>query len=376
MLAFAGFATVKWLIPFFANLVIQVQALVGASLTAQVSTSALFASLGAAGGPIGALVALTGGLVIAFASLSSAEEDAVRGLTALGVSTNAATERVKEAADGLQGVDVRATRLRHTLDALTDEEKRAAETAQGWAMRQRAVQHELDESRQRTARLQAAIHKFAGMSQKVQAEWATETGAQFDAVGATFDALANKAKLTADKVIHQFQRQAAQIANYRDNLQTVAARNIPDVLLQQLIDMGIGGAGILAELAGASDRKFAQMVRAMQAARRQAQGIRNDLAELRREAERDIVQTIQIVATGVGTGFHPVLRQHGGPVSAMRPYIVGEKGPELFVPATSGHVVAGARSRDPLGGPSRIDVTIDRRRWVEQGDYETTYRGF
>ena len=33
-------------------------------------------------------------------------------------------------------------------------------------------------------------------------------------------------------------------------------------------------------------------------------------------------------------------RQHGGPVSAGRPYMVGERGPELFVPSQSGSVAA------------------------------------
>ena len=31
-------------------------------------------------------------------------------------------------------------------------------------------------------------------------------------------------------------------------------------------------------------------------------------------------------------------RQHGGPVSAGRPYIVGEAGPEMFVPSGSGRI--------------------------------------
>lgn len=36
-------------------------------------------------------------------------------------------------------------------------------------------------------------------------------------------------------------------------------------------------------------------------------------------------------------------RSHGGPVSAGRGYVVGERGPELFVPSTSGRVEAPAR---------------------------------
>ena len=33
-------------------------------------------------------------------------------------------------------------------------------------------------------------------------------------------------------------------------------------------------------------------------------------------------------------------RQHGGPVSAGRPYLVGDAGPEVFMPSSSGSVAA------------------------------------
>ncbi|PNB41694.1 tail tape measure protein, partial [Pseudomonas sp. FW305-130] len=44
-------------------------------------------------------------------------------------------------------------------------------------------------------------------------------------------------------------------------------------------------------------------------------------------------------------------RATGGPVSPARPYLVGERGPELFVPTTSGSVVAagGGGARDVRG---------------------------
>jgi hypothetical protein len=50
----------------------------------------------------------------------------------------------------------------------------------------------------------------------------------------------------------------------------------------------------------------------------------------------------------------PAPRAAGGPVSAMSPYWVGEQGPELFVPRTSGSIVA----NDRAGGPT---VYIDAR---------------
>ena len=47
------------------------------------------------------------------------------------------------------------------------------------------------------------------------------------------------------------------------------------------------------------------------------------------------------VTFGPGGGFSPVplARQHGGPVDSGMPYIVGEKGPELFVPKAAGAIL-------------------------------------
>lgn len=57
-----------------------------------------------------------------------------------------------------------------------------------------------------------------------------------------------------------------------------------------------------------------------------------------------------------------LFRAEGGPVSGGRPYIVGEVGPELFVPRTSGAVVSNANLASMLGnsgsGPS-YNITIN-----------------
>jgi len=44
-----------------------------------------------------------------------------------------------------------------------------------------------------------------------------------------------------------------------------------------------------------------------------------------------------------------IARQHGGPVSAGSPYLVGERGPELFVPGSSGQVVNNRQTTQILG---------------------------
>ena len=52
--------------------------------------------------------------------------------------------------------------------------------------------------------------------------------------------------------------------------------------------------------------------------------------------------TVTVEYRGVQTGTHGAVdvpgRQHGGPVRAGRPYMVGERGPELFVPSRSGRI--------------------------------------
>lgn len=51
-------------------------------------------------------------------------------------------------------------------------------------------------------------------------------------------------------------------------------------------------------------------------------------------------------------------RAHGGPVRSNRPYIVGERGPELFVPQTSGTVVSNDRLDDMGAGTGGVNVTF------------------
>jgi len=50
-----------------------------------------------------------------------------------------------------------------------------------------------------------------------------------------------------------------------------------------------------------------------------------------------------------------MFRANGGPVSANQPYIVGERGPELFVPSRSGSIVP----NDRLGGGDNVSVVVN-----------------
>jgi len=69
--------------------------------------------------------------------------------------------------------------------------------------------------------------------------------------------------------------------------------------------------------------------------------------------------------TTIAGGATGGLRANGGPVSANSPYIVGEKGPELFMPGSSGSIVPNNR----LGGGSdgvTINQTINISTGVQQ----------
>lgn len=61
-------------------------------------------------------------------------------------------------------------------------------------------------------------------------------------------------------------------------------------------------------------------------------------------------------ATGEGSGLSGFIggllkRENGGPVSAGTPYLVGERGPELFVPSSNGNVMS---NKDTMGGTTVV----------------------
>ena len=80
------------------------------------------------------------------------------------------------------------------------------------------------------------------------------------------------------------------------------------------------------------------------------------LSEVVRSLGRDLVRLVfsqlvtQPLATGIGGAIKSAFgfRAMGGPVSSGSPYVVGEKGPELFVPHASGTIVP----NNKMGGAS------------------------
>ena len=55
-------------------------------------------------------------------------------------------------------------------------------------------------------------------------------------------------------------------------------------------------------------------------------------------------------------------RQHGGPVHAGRPYLVGERGPEMFVPGSSGYVYNSNDTYNLMSAPAAAMAITGKRR--------------
>ena len=54
----------------------------------------------------------------------------------------------------------------------------------------------------------------------------------------------------------------------------------------------------------------------------------------------------------------------GGPVSRNQPYLVGERGPELFVPGAKGNIVP----NHAMGGGASVTVNVDASGSSVEGD--------
>jgi tape measure domain-containing protein len=73
-------------------------------------------------------------------------------------------------------------------------------------------------------------------------------------------------------------------------------------------------------------------------------------------------------ALGGIPGFGDFFKAKGGPVSGGSPYMVGEKGPELFVPNTSGTIVPNNKLGGGGGGSTSVVVNVDAKGSSASGD--------
>ncbi len=90
----------------------------------------------------------------------------------------------------------------------------------------------------------------------------------------------------------------------------------------------------------------------------------NKLREVLRALGQDLLRLIfreqvtKPMASGLGNFFADLFtgRASGGPVTGGTPYLVGEKGPELFMPASSGSIVPNNRLGSSGGGSTGVTI--------------------
>ena len=98
----------------------------------------------------------------------------------------------------------------------------------------------------------------------------------------------------------------------------------------------------------------------------QTRSLKEAFSDMARSILRDIMrmqirQAITLpLAQAMGLSVEP--RAMGGPVTAGRPYMVGERGPELFVPGRSGGIVPNGQ----MGGGVTVNQTINLTTGVSQ----------
>lgn len=100
-----------------------------------------------------------------------------------------------------------------------------------------------------------------------------------------------------------------------------------------------------------------------------------NLREMLQAITQDLIRLIfrqQItapLAAGIGNALFAGFRAEGGPVGAGNSYIVGEKGPELFVPGSSGSIIPNGAMSGGGGrsGPS-VNVTYNIASGVSRAD--------
>jgi hypothetical protein len=74
-------------------------------------------------------------------------------------------------------------------------------------------------------------------------------------------------------------------------------------------------------------------------------GVSGQNAGMNQKNAEGAIGMLRDAAGGVGSLF----KAHGGPVQGTQPYLVGEYGPELIVPAQDGHVIPARETRDVVG---------------------------
>lgn len=270
------------------------------------------------------------------------------------------------------GRDLTAGLIEGAKDGGEDVKKTLQQTYTDW------FQSTVDKLKEQLKSAKDAFNDF-----KSSVSQAITSGIDFGAAAPEFDEAGNRVGMT---FIEALQAQAAKAKEFADKVKTLIAMNLSKEALQQVLAAGVAaGTNIANELiAGgttaidttnelvASTQKAADEVGELAAgkwygagvtsaqqtyegfrdnfgkdgpARKALMGVMDNLAAAAaRDVRIDVAVTRSIseVVTRVVQTINapnPPRRANGGPVSSSTPYLVGEVGPELFVPGRGGTII-------------------------------------
>ncbi len=161
-----------------------------------------------------------------------------------------------------------------------------------------------------------------------------------------------KAKPTSANILQNFRERVTKMQGFAGNLRTLAAWGMPTILLAEILNSGLeSGSQMAAALVegGAGNIGEFQSLAALQTA------VGTDLGALNaawNPGEGDVTLDQQLAAANAAIvpvpakpGAKPVYKKPGrkralgGNVTRGEPYLVGERGMEMFVPGVSGTIV-------------------------------------
>ena len=287
------------------------------------------------GGPL-ALVAAGLGLVVIKLTDSHTRFTEFRDdLVALGATLPEAKKKADELKTGIEGAAVGARFAGRRMEILKQETARNAEVAEGWAAKQKQVAAATDRSTDATKRetrslgaLRQARLALAGGLLGVVSQLNTLRGAQKDVndlekAGKKGTQEYKDAKLV---LLQEIVATKSGLAEYGQELRK-EGQTYPQVK-RALVNLGREYGLTRQDVLGVLDV---------------VKGVNAEWARTPRTVRThyDVTATVNGKQARDDLISHIILegRQAGGPVMPGQPYIVGEQGPELFIPRQSGTVV-------------------------------------
>lgn len=237
------------------------------------------------------------------------------------------------------------------------------------------------------------LNNGVGVNRQAWEDWSKDVQSQVADVLNPIKRFEMDTDLTMDKVLETLKLNQADFEAWSRNLGTIAQRGGQNFALE-LQAMGPQAAQLVHELAGATDKEFRAFenkfiengrliggagARAVQesiangnwAALGRNVGDQlgvNTAAQYMAVMEQTLIQlkdagaTVGVAFATATTGHRAAYvpkRQHGGPVWPGQPFLVGERGPELFVPGQVGYVAPGR-----MGGSGGQTINIVVNGWV------------